>query len=128
MELSPDTPRPTYKDIAAKIRDDITRGSLRPGDQLPTGRDLAHQYRVTLMTVQNAYRQLRDEGVIVSQQGRGTFVRDPANPLGQEEGGSPAFAALSGELSAIHQTLHELSTRLERLEQLADDGGANPPR
>ena len=126
MQQSPEAPRPTAKDIAAKIRDDIAKGAFRPGEQLPVARGLAKEYGVALVTVQNAYRQLRDEGVAVAQQGRGTFVRDPAIPLGQEQGGSPAFAALATELSAIHQTLRDLSSRLERLEQLADDGPVQP--
>ncbi|WP_037573520.1 GntR family transcriptional regulator [Phaeacidiphilus oryzae] len=122
MTQSPDA-RPTYKDIASKIREDIERGALSPGERLPTGRELAEREGVHLMTVQNAYRLLRDEGLVVSQQGRGTFVRDPASPVGEEHGGSPAFAALSKELAAIHRTLGDLSERLERLERAADDKG-----
>ncbi|MFC5909490.1 GntR family transcriptional regulator [Streptacidiphilus monticola] len=119
--------RPTAEEIASKIRKDIERGILGPGDRLTPGRQLAKELKVHLMTVQNAYRQLRDEGLILSQQGRGTFVRDPAVPLGDEGGASPAFAALASELSAIRQTLSDLAGRLERLEGLVDDSDAAKP-
>ncbi|WP_244905451.1 hypothetical protein [Streptomyces agglomeratus] len=79
------------------------------------------------MTVQSAYRQLRDEGLIITQQGRGSFVRDPSVPLGTEAGSSPAFAALSSELSVIHETLRQLGDRLERLERLVEHETPHSP-
>lgn len=126
MEQNPDAERPSYEEIAAKIRSDIASGVLRPGDRLPAGRSLASQYGVALMTVQNAYRLLGDEGLVVSQQGRGTFVRDPAKLAGKQEGGGQAFGALAAELSAIHQTLQQLGARVDRLEQLLGDSGPRP--
>lgn len=78
-----------------------------------------------LMTVQNAYGQLRDEGLVLTQQGRGTFVRDPEVPLGTQPGSSPAFVALAAELSTIHDALHSLGERLDRLERLV--GSETPP-
>ncbi|MDQ0598935.1 GntR family transcriptional regulator [Streptomyces canus] len=129
MEQSPDAPKqtPTAKEIAAEFRGKITSPNREydPGDQLPAARKLAKDLGVQLMTVQSAYGQLRDEGLVLTQQGRGTFVRDPSVPLGTEPGSSPAYTALAAELSTIHDALRLLGERLDRLEQLVGDG--TPP-
>ncbi|MEV0090071.1 winged helix-turn-helix domain-containing protein [Streptomyces sp. NPDC050738] len=125
MESSPEAPKPTAKEIAAKFRAQITDGTYGPGSQLPAARGLAKELGVQLMTVQSAYGKLRDEGLALSQQGRGTFVRDPAVPLGTQSGSSPAFTALASELSVIHETLQKLDARLDRLERLV--GHETPP-
>ncbi|MFH8739355.1 GntR family transcriptional regulator [Streptomyces sp. NPDC017964] len=116
MDSSPDAPKPTAKDIAAKYRSEIADGEREAGSRLPAARQIAKQLGVQLMTVQSAYNQLRDEGLVLTQQGRGTFVRDPSVPLGTEPGSSPAFTALSTELSSIHDALRLLGERLDRLE------------
>ncbi|MCX4988452.1 winged helix-turn-helix domain-containing protein [Streptomyces sp. NBC_00568] len=125
MEQSPDAHRqaPTAKEIAAEFREKITgpRPGYDPGDRLPAARKLAKDLGVQLMTVQSAYGQLRDEGLVLTQQGRGTFVRDPSMPLGTEPGSSPAFTALAAELSSIHDALRLLGERLDRLEHLVGD-------
>ncbi|PKW05575.1 regulatory protein, gntR family [Streptomyces sp. 1222.5] len=128
MTESPEAPKqtPTAKEIAAEFRRKITgtEPAYGPGDRLPAARALAKERGVQLMTVQSAYSQLRDEGLVLSQQGRGTFVRDPSVPLGTEPGSSPAFSALAAELSTIHDALRVLGERLDRLEQLV---GSEPP-
>ncbi|MGW2349265.1 GntR family transcriptional regulator [Actinacidiphila glaucinigra] len=125
METSPDAPKPTAKDIAARFRDEINSGKREPGARLPAARHLAKDLGVQLMTVQNAYGHLRDEGLVLSQQGRGTFVRDPSAPLGTEPGSSPAFTALAQELNTIHGALQLLGERLDRLERIV--AGETPP-
>ena len=56
MSLDPDDPRPPYVQVANALRDAITSGTLRPGEKLPSGSDLAERYGVARMTVQNAIR------------------------------------------------------------------------
>jgi GntR family transcriptional regulator len=65
---------PAYRRIAADLADKIREGAYRPGDALPAQRDLSAQYGVTLMTLRQALQELRDEGLIVQQAGRGTFI------------------------------------------------------
>ncbi|MFG2831156.1 GntR family transcriptional regulator [Streptomyces sp. NPDC048434] len=121
MDPSSDAPKPTAKDIAAKYRKEIADGVREAGSRLPAARQLAKELGVQLMTVQSAYSQLRDEGLVLSQQGRGTFVRDPSLPLGTEPGSSPAYVALAEELNSIHDTLRLLGERLDRLERVVGD-------
>jgi DNA-binding transcriptional regulator YhcF (GntR family) len=76
MTLDPDDPRPPYVQVAAALRAAILTRTFRPGEKLPSGPQLAQRYGVARMTVQGALRLLRDEGLIVSRQGSGVFVRE----------------------------------------------------
>jgi DNA-binding transcriptional regulator YhcF (GntR family) len=76
MALDPDDPRPPYQQVSSALRASILTGKLAPGDQLPSGSQLASRYGVARMTVQQAIRVLRDEGLVVSRQGSGVFVRE----------------------------------------------------
>jgi GntR family transcriptional regulator len=60
-------------DIAARIK----TGELAPGTRLRSELDLAERYGVAYQTIRHAMKVLRERGLIVSIQGRGTFVQDP---------------------------------------------------
>jgi DNA-binding transcriptional regulator YhcF (GntR family) len=76
MALDPDDPRPPYQQVANALRASILTRKFAPGDKLPSGSELAQRYGVARMTVQQAMRLLRDEGLIVSRQGSGIYVRE----------------------------------------------------
>ena len=76
MSLDPNDPRPPYVQVANAVRAAILTKKYDPGDQLPSGSQLAETYGVARMTVQQALRLLRQEGLIVSRQGSGVFVRE----------------------------------------------------
>jgi GntR family transcriptional regulator len=61
--------------IATDLRTAIERGDYQPGHRLPSGRVLMRTYRVARQTVQNAFDLLRGEGMIVTKQGAGSYVR-----------------------------------------------------
>ena len=63
-------------------------GALKPGDQLPTVRQMAAELRVNFNTVARAYRILDDLGLISTQQGRGTYIWEPGS--GEEVERAPA--------------------------------------
>jgi len=65
---------PIYTQIIEQIKHLVATGRLKPGDQLPTIRQLAVDLRVNPNTVVHAYHELGSQGVISSQQGRGTFI------------------------------------------------------
>jgi DNA-binding transcriptional regulator YhcF (GntR family) len=94
MALDPDDPRPPYQQVSSALRASILTGKLAPGDQLPSGSQLASHYGVARMTVQQAVRVLRDEGLVVSRQGSGVFVRErTARPVELRPVLERAFAA-----------------------------------
>lgn len=78
MEYSLDTRSgvPFYRQIVQQVKLAIGGGGLRPGEQLPTVRQLAVDLSVNPNTVVRAYRELEYEGLIDTQQGSGTFVAD----------------------------------------------------
>ncbi|BBY99699.1 GntR family transcriptional regulator [Mycolicibacterium fallax] len=75
MSLDLDDPRPPYQQVAAKLRAAILTGKLAPGERLPTQVELSKTYGVARMTIQQALRILRDDGLIATRQGSGMFVR-----------------------------------------------------
>lgn len=65
---------PRYLRIQRDLKRRIESGALPPGSGLPSQRQLSREYRVTLMTLRHALELLRQEGLIVTRQGRGTRV------------------------------------------------------
>jgi len=70
--------RPPFRQIADHLRALIDGGHVRPGGRLPSEADLIGHYGVARMTVRQAIQELRTEGRVVAEHGRGVFVRDPA--------------------------------------------------
>lgn len=75
MTLNPADSRPLYQQLAALLRQQIQTGELSPGDRVPTEGELCARYNTSRNTVRLALDVLRNEGLITSQQGRGSFVR-----------------------------------------------------
>lgn len=69
---------PFYIQIKNQITNNIRKGVLKVGDKLPTERQLATELNISRNTISNAYNLLEQEGVLVSYQGRGTFVDETA--------------------------------------------------
>jgi DNA-binding transcriptional regulator YhcF (GntR family) len=115
MSLDPDDPRPPYLQVANALRAAILTKQFAPGDKLPSGQELAKRYNVARMTIQQALRLLKDEGLIVSRQGSGVFVRARTErPSGlrphierafEQPHVTIDFAGLSGE--TLHGALQE---------------------
>jgi GntR family transcriptional regulator len=66
---------PVYATLAARLRRDITTGTLRPGDYLPSESTLVRDQAVSRGTVRRAIDELVAEGLVVSRNGRGHQVR-----------------------------------------------------
>ncbi|MBM9508469.1 GntR family transcriptional regulator [Streptomyces sp. KK5PA1] len=90
-----------YKKIAQVLRDEINRGALPAGAQMPTQTALARRFAVTRGTIQRALDDLRHEGWIDSQQGRGTYVTDRSRATMNAAGRS-----LSAHIEAAFQVRH----------------------
>lgn len=74
IHLNPASKIPIYEQLVDRVKTLIATGELKPGDQLPTIRQLAVDLEIDPNTVARAYATLSQDGVISTQQGRGTFV------------------------------------------------------
>jgi len=66
---------PAYAQLVNILRQSMAAGILRPGDQLPSEAQLCERYGVSPMTVRRAINTLVDQGMVIAEQGRGTFVK-----------------------------------------------------
>ena len=65
---------PTYLQLVQQVRQAIRLGILRPGDQLPTAREVVGKLAINPNTVLKAYRDLEREGLARARPGQGTFI------------------------------------------------------
>jgi len=71
---------PTYLQLVQQVRQAIRLGLLRPGDQLPTVKDVVRSLAINPNTVLKAYRALEYEGLAQGRRGQGTFVSRTLTP------------------------------------------------
>ncbi|HET9899168.1 MAG TPA: GntR family transcriptional regulator [Streptosporangiaceae bacterium] len=70
-----------YQEIADKLRDQIEAGILKAGERLPSEPDLVKMFDASRNTVRLAIALLMNQGLVVTRQGLGTFVSEPAVPF-----------------------------------------------
>jgi GntR family transcriptional regulator len=90
---------PVYRQIIDQVLGGISAGNLKPGDQLPTVRQLAVDLAINPNTVVRAYRELEIREVLATQQGTGTFITEK-QPQADELERRRRVGQLAGELLA----------------------------
>ena len=73
-------PKPIYEQITNNLRRLIASGGIAPGERLPSVRELATRLTINPNTIQRAYRQLEQEGYIISLPGKGCFAAEGSAP------------------------------------------------
>lgn len=68
--------RPLYEQVEEKLRHLILNGALQPGSRMPSVRQLAMELSINPNTIQRAYMQLEQEGLIYPVKGKGNFISD----------------------------------------------------
>jgi GntR family transcriptional regulator len=77
---------PPYVQLVEQVRQALLNGTLRPGDRLPTVKDVVSSLAINPNTVLKAYRDLEREGLVEGRQGVGTFVlRRPDGPTPSDQ-------------------------------------------
>ena len=129
---------PAYQRIQGKIRRTIETGGLRPGDAVPSERELARIHDVSLMTARHALASLEHEGAVERRRGVGTFVAAPKIHFNKlmsytEQMGSRSLNACSKVLLAkiiddeqdvnarLALTPKSKAVKIERLRHAADE-------
>ena len=103
MDLNPTLGIPIYRQIMDAVREQIAAGLLRPGDRLPSIRELASHLRINPASAVKAYGELRHGGLITLDQGRGTFVSE-----GRSVAADTREELLVRELRALLHRAHAL--------------------
>ena len=76
LTISQADPRPLYQQVKEQIRHRVAIGDWVQGAEIPSIRTLAAAIRVSVITIKRAYLELELEGVIVTRQGKGSFVAE----------------------------------------------------
>ena len=72
---------PTYLQLVQQVRQAVRLGILRPGDQLPTVKEVVGSLTINPNTVLKAYRELDHDGLVEGRRGVGTFISSDLAPL-----------------------------------------------
>ena len=85
LQIDPHSGVPVYRQMMDQLKYYVASGTLRPGDQLPSIRELAQKLTVNPTTVVKAYTELEHEQVIEMRHGKGAFVSGEASRLSDRE-------------------------------------------
>lgn len=111
--LDPADKSPLYQQIARRLEEAILSGQLRPGDKLPTVRELARALSAAGGTVKRAYEELCRRGLLEMTQGKGTFVARPFSPDSRKEQAMSAIDAMLDQMESLSFSQREIQIFLD---------------
>ena len=111
FSLNPQSGIPIYRQLMEQARRMISSGQLRPGDAMPSVRELATTHAVNPMTISKAYSLLEAEGLLERQRGKAMTV-SALNGLAENK---------QDRLSRLQPALQQLAVAAEQLELDAED-------
>jgi GntR family transcriptional regulator len=118
-------PRPVYLQIAFSIKEQIQKGMLKPGDELPSVRDLARDLDINLHTARHAYQLLREQGVVLIRLGnRARIAPLRARPADRAE----IERKVAPRLRELVTDAFHLGITSKQLRQLVDEAIAQNER
>ena len=100
-----------YFQLKELLRGKIASGEWKPGDMVPSERELSEQYHISRMTARQALSELATEGLLRREQGRGTFVAKP-----KIEHGLTRLTGFTEDMEARGLQPGDLVIRLELIE------------
>lgn len=133
MTDEPTTEAPKYVQIATDLRGAILSGQYQPGSKLPNKAQMGKHYAAkfggtaALGTINAVLRTLREEGLIITRKGVGSFVVDPLPDLNAPS----EYEQLTAVIEELRAEVRELKLRVAGLELVVheqhDDDDANGP-
>ena len=118
ISVKEEDPRPIYAQIIAEIKAQIRDGRLRPGDELPSVRELGNALGINLHTVHKAYQALRAQGVIRLRLGqRAKVSQRPERPRDE----AAAESQLRARLRELATDAYHLGVSPEAFRRLVDE-------
>ena len=124
LDIQPQSTTPLYRQIMDQVRVRVAAGLLRPGDPLPSVREVASRHAINPMTVSKAYSLLRAEGLLDQARGQGMVVAGAAEAGMSPEAGPAPLAERVALLAPVLDQVVSQSRQLalppdEVLRQLA---------
>ena len=110
------TSAPIYLQVINELKKKMVKGELMPGEKMPSGRDLAVEYKVNQNTAARIYRELEAQGYCFTRRGIGTFVSEEES----------MFQELKKEMASelVKNFMHEMDglgfEKGDIIEQIAD--------
>lgn len=110
------TGAPIYLQVINELKKKMVKGELKPGEKMPSGRDLAVEYKVNQNTAARIYREMELKGYCFTRRGIGTFVSEEEN----------MFQDLKKEMASelLKNFMHEMSglgyKKDDIIDQIAD--------
>jgi GntR family transcriptional regulator len=129
--VNPNASVPIFRQIADGLRAAIGRGSLAPGDLLPSVRQIAEELAVNPNTVHKAVAELEREGLVAAERGRGMVVRAGTRSIARASGDEAVLsllvdAARLAEASGMSgDKFDQLVRRAQRAAASVQAGGAS---
>lgn len=114
IHIEPQADTPIYTQLTNQIIEGIARGSLRPGDSLPSVRALAGDLGVNMHTVNKSYHELENRGIIRIIPKSGAVIQSPIRVSKQ----SPQHEHIAGELKTAISEALVIGMQAEQVEQL----------
>lgn len=111
FRLNPQSGTPIYRQLMDQVRWMVASNQLKPGDELPSVRDLALEHAVNAMTISKAYSLLEAEGVLVRKRGKPMTV---AAELGRKE-------SKTARLQRLGELIIPLATAADQLQLGTED-------
>ena len=102
--------RPIYEQVKDDLRRLVVTGAMRPGEKLPSVRELAVSLAINPNTIQRAYGELEKRGVIYSVKGRGNFVSHDGSLVRLRR-----LEEIQKQMAELAETARELGANDEQL-------------
>jgi GntR family transcriptional regulator len=103
FRVDPTDTEPLFQQIVSTVKRGVAVGRLKPGERLPSVRELAKELVINPNTIARAYQVLEADGVTLSRRGAGTFVAERNVVVKSDERRRRFKAALEGVLAdAVH--------------------------
>ncbi|WP_054742660.1 GntR family transcriptional regulator [Cellulosilyticum ruminicola] len=121
FNIDPRDPRALYEQIIDHIKEQVIKGTLKPGDQVPSVRQLASMLTINANTVMKAYNELERQQLIETIRGKGTFIAQlPEKAINESQ-----LISIQKELKSSCLALHYMGLSkedvLEEVSQIYED-------
>ena len=124
LSINQNDPKPIYLQIIQQIKEQINKGKLKPGDELPSVRELSEALGINLHTVHKAYRMLTSQGIVnirLGQRARiSEFNADKRNNSDSIETLEAELKSLITDSSFLGMSKNDFKEMVERLLKLEE--------